>query len=70
MKNMEAFVPSPIQTRKEETPAAEWTAAKVPIEDRGFIRTCRFIEVCDGLLKADGCPTCDFVRGVILEYVE
>ena|ERR1035437_907104 len=43
---------------------------KEPVEYRGFIRTCRFMENCDGLLKGDGCPTCDFVRGVIQDYVE
>ena len=72
MTKMEAFGSFPMQTRKEESSAVEWdcTAAKEPAEEQGFIRACRFIENCDGLLKGDGCPTCDFVHGVVLDCVD
>jgi hypothetical protein len=38
------------------------------IEDQDLVPTCRFLENCDLLLRGDGCPTCDFVRGVIQDY--
>ena len=67
MKSIETASSLTIQSREEELSALEWDPASMPepIEDLGFVRTCRFIPYCDGLHNGDGCPTCDFVRGVI-----
>lgn len=61
-----------IQTTKEGESGVEWdwTAVEQPGEENGFIRTCRFMENCDVFINGDGCPTCDFVRGVVQECVD
>jgi hypothetical protein len=72
MTPMEASGSFPAQTWKEGASAVERsrTVVKEPAEESGFIRICRFMENCDGLLKGDGCPTCDFVRGVVQDYMD
>jgi hypothetical protein len=60
----------PIPTAAQSK-AEDWIYQRVlnlAIEDPDLVPTCRFLEHCHLLLRGDGCPTCDFVRGVIQDY--